>query len=84
MIGPARRKPLITTSPQPNKTYREESSPSKASILLRADCSEYVNSLRAKKENYSTALGLYSACYEHELPQKCLKHLNFVTLYCAD
>lgn len=84
MIGPARRKPLISTSPQQSKTYKEESSPAKASILLRSDCSDYVNGLKAKKENCATALGLYAACYDHELPQKCLKHLNFITLYCAD
>ena len=39
MIGPARRKPLVSTSPQATRAYCEESSPTKASILLRSDCS---------------------------------------------
>ncbi len=83
MIG-GRRKPLVNTSPNPIRNYQEESSPTKASILIRSDCSEYVTGLKAKKENYSTAFSLYTACYYNGLPQKCLKHLNFVTLYCAD
>jgi hypothetical protein len=81
MIG---KRKLIPPSPQSVRHFSQERSPSKASILLRNDCSEYVNGLRAKKDNYSTALGLYTACYEHDLPQKCLKHLNFVSLYCSD
>ena len=82
MIG--KKKILVGTSPAPNRVYREEQSPTKASILLKTDCSQYINGLKAKKQNYSTAIGLYSACYEHQLPQKCLKHLNFITLYCID
>lgn len=29
-------------------------------------------------------MGLYTACYNNQIPQKCLKHLNFITLYCSD
>ena len=36
MIGRKERKPLIT-SPQVNKIHREESSPTKATVLLQAD-----------------------------------------------
>ena len=67
-----------------NQTVSYEGSPTKASKWIKADCSEYVNNLSAKKENYKTALDLYRTCYENDLPQKCLKHLNFITLYCAD
>ena len=27
-------------------------------------------------------MNLYQACYENDLPQKCLKHLDFINLYC--
>lgn len=65
MFVQGRKRALISPSPNQGRSYQDESSPNKASILLRADCSEYVNSLKAKKENYSTALGLYTACYDH-------------------
>lgn len=85
MNWPAKKKPFIPTTP-PNHSYKneEESSPTKGNNLFKAQQSEYVNNLKAKKDNYSTALDLYSACYQHEMPQKCLKHLNFITLYCND
>ena len=37
MIG--KKKILVGTSPAPNRVYREEQSPTKASILLKTDCS---------------------------------------------
>ncbi len=50
MLGPSRKKPLISTSPiSSNRGFHEESSPVKGSTLIRADCSEYVNGLNAKK-----------------------------------
>lgn len=82
MIGSLREKKTAVRSPQPNKAYRNEGSPTKATAQLQADCSEYISGLKAKRENYSTALGLYQACYENSLPQKCLKHLDYINLYC--
>lgn len=42
-----------------------EGSPTKASKWIKSDCSEYVNNLSGKKENYTTALDLYRTCYEN-------------------
>jgi hypothetical protein len=87
MIGRIRQRSIITTSPQSARThrsYRHENSPNKAATSIKTDCSDYINALKTKKENYATAIGLHSAFHENSQPQKCLKHLNFVTLYCTD
>lgn len=80
MIGTFKEK--RGTRPTTKNNYVNEGSPTKASTQLQADCSEYINGLTAKRENFSTALNLYQACYENDLPQKCLKHLDFINLYC--
>jgi hypothetical protein len=49
MIGPARKRPLISNSPVANRRFDDESSPTKASILLKSDSSEYISGLKAKK-----------------------------------
>ena len=48
-----------------NQSLSYEGSPTKASKWIKADSSEYVNNLSAKKENYKTALDLYRTCYEN-------------------
>ena len=49
MIGPARKRPLVSNSPLQNRRFEEQSSPTKASILLKSDSSEYISGLKAKK-----------------------------------
>jgi hypothetical protein len=89
MLGPQRKKAIINPLSKlpPNQqyqSYNSNNSPNKATFLIRADCSDYVHSLSAKKDNYSTAFELHKACYENHLPHKCLKHLDFITLYCEN
>ena len=79
MLGSRRTKPLHTSN---QVSYN--GSPTKATKWIQSDCSEYVNNLSAKQENINTSLDLYRTCYDNGLPQKCLKHLNFITLYCED
>ena len=45
MIGNARRKQNST------KVNYSQSSPTKASVLIQTDCTEYVHELQAKKQN---------------------------------
>lgn len=75
------RKPL-PYSPNSYSSMREQGSPTKASVLLQEDHAEYIESLVNRKENFCTCLDLYKVSYDNELPQKCLIHNNFITLYC--
>lgn len=63
MLGGRKNRNNRIGSPAHTVTY--DGSPTKASKWIKADCSEYVNNLSAKKENYTTALDLYRACYEN-------------------
>ena len=61
MLG--QRKNRTNKMGSPNQTVSYEGSPTKATKWIKADCSEYVNNLSAKKENYKTALDLYRTCF---------------------
>jgi hypothetical protein len=66
MIGKVRQRSMISPSPQSARSYRsykQENSPNKAANYIKTDCSDYINGLKSKKENYSTAIGLHSAFY---------------------
>ena len=76
------RKPL-PYSPQYG-SYREQGSPTKASVLLQEDHADYIDNLQSRKENFKTCLHLYRLSYDNELPQKCFIHNNFITLYCEN
>jgi hypothetical protein len=87
MIGKVRQRSYISPSPQSARmhhTSHQENSPNKAAQLLKNDNSNYVNDLKGNKENCTISIGLHSTLHKNSQPQKCLKHLNFVTLYCTN
>lgn len=53
-------------------------------MLLQEENIEYIDALINQKQNLCTCLDLYTISYQNELPQKCLLHSNFVTLYCEN
>lgn len=77
MIGNSRKKNPTSLSSQ------SQSSPTKASVLIQTDCTEYVHELQARKESTEECLKLYKAKFEGKEPQKCIRHLDdFISLYC--
>ena len=65
MLGGGSRRTRTKQFGSPGHQPSYEGSPTKASKWLKADCSEYVNNLAARSDNYKTALDLYAACYEN-------------------
>ena len=80
MIGS--RKKLTVNQQVHNPT---QSSPTKASVLIQTDCSDYIHELSARKENIETCLELFRVRYEKSQPQKCIYHIDdYLTLYCKE
>ena len=81
MSSPGRKSPSKHRSPS-RLNPRHDESPTKPSRGKVSQAS--LEEMQKRRDNLCTCFDIYELLYQNNVPQRCITHNNFVTLYCEN
>lgn len=80
------RSPLnkLSTNIEGESPFRSTQKTVSLKRLEGSQVDSFIKKLQSNRENLCTCFEIFQLLYQNEVPQRCIVHNDFVTLYCQD